>query len=968
MVISFDPSVLVGYYQAKTAQVAAQAGGVKLSGATGSGSSTASTSTHGATQYAPTPPWDASSGAARESTLVQNALSGMPFINQNAAQLDMPGASTDYSSLFALYQGLNTLYGLASQAGATGTSSYQLAQYQKAFASGMTQVTSYVNGLNLDTVRLTQGQVQTSDTVQGVPNQPTTYTTKALHTGSSTDAVDAFQGDVQFNITVQRGKGTPQVIPIDLTQMGDQTRSMSNVVTYINSQLKAAGALTRVSTDRIPGAAQKVTVGSSTYSLPATKDSWALQFTTSPAETVSFSAASTNDAVYLTQTAGTPPDTTANPNATWMTAAQKKAAQTALAGDEVSQLVKFQTDGTMPASDGQPYSTSGRLFANNLPPKVGATHATAVGPDGSVYVLADIDGTTDGQAIKGAQDVALMKYDSAGNMVYTRDLGAGVSATGLSLAVSSSGQVAIAGSVTGSLDAGETMPSASTSDSFVSLYDANGQEVWTQRRGSSGADQANGVAFGNDGTVYVVGQTTGAMTGSTGGTQGGQDEYLMGIATSSKGQPLVKFTNQFGTSGSDSAQSLVVDGGNVYVASTEGGHAVVRSFDTSGTGAPVQTAQRDLGSLGGGNIAGIGVNANGQIVVAGSTFGDNLNAGAVTSSGGGGEDGFVAALDPSLGASISDTVAYYGGTGNDKVTGMAVSGNNVYITGSAGSGDLPGLPKVGTKDGFLASISTVDGSVGYSRRFTAQDAQDAPTSVAVAPGGASILDQLGLPQGVMNAAQSTRLVDNSSVRPGDSFYVKTLEGGTPIKVTIAASDTLDTLKTKIQRAAGFQVNVASTTAGGMRSLSITPFSDTSTIELVSGPDGHDALGALGINAGVIHKTTVNSSGSVVSADGKGQVYGLNLSSSLNLNSTDAINQAKTVLQAAITTIVHAYNDMKVAAMPKSTSAASNTVNPTGAVPSYLTNQISNYTAALNRLTGGSSSSGSGTAGLTSLFG
>jgi len=964
VVISFDPNILLSYYQAKTAQVAASAGGAQLSGGVGTG--TASTSANGSTQYAPTPPWDASSGAARESTLVQNALSGLPFINQNATQLDMPGASSDYSSLFALYQGLNTLYGLADQAGQTGASSYQLTQYQKAFQSGLTQITSYVNGLNLQNIRLTQGQVQTTDSAQGVPNQPTIYTTKALHTGSSTDAVDAFQGNVQFNITVQRGNNAAQVIPIDLSQMGSQTRSMSNVVSFINDQLKAAGALTRVATDRIPGQAQTVTVGSSTYTLPATQDSWALQFTTSAAEKVSFSAASTNDAVYLTQTAGTPPDPSANPNATWMTPAQQKAAQAALTGDEVSQLVKFQTDGTAPPSDGQPYSTSGRVFANNLPSTVGATHATAVGPDGSVYVLADITGTTDGQAIKGTQDVALMKYDSAGNLVYSRDLGAGVSATGLSLAVSSSGQVAIAGGVTGSLDSGETMASPTTSDSFVSLYDANGQEVWTQRTGAAGADQANAVTFGNDGTVYVAGQTNGAMTGQTGGTQGGQDGYLMGITTSAKGAPTIKFTNQFGAAGSDAAQSLVVDGTNVYVASTESGHAVVRSFDTSGTGAPVQTAQRDLGSLGGGNIAGIGVNANGQVVVAGSVFGDNLNAGAVTSTGGGGEDGFVAALDPSLAATGSDTVAYYGGTGNDKVTGMAVSGNNVYITGAAGSGDLPGLPKVGTKDGFLASISTVDGSVGFARRFTAQDAQDAPTSVAVAPGGASILDQLGLPQGTMNAAQSTRLIDNSSVRPGDSFYVKTLEGGTPIKVTIDASDTLDTLKTKIQRAAGYQVNVATTTVNGLRSLSITAFSDTSNVELVSGPAGHDALSALGISAGVIHNTTVDSSGAVVSADGKGQVYGLNLSNDMNLNSKDAITQAQSAIQAAITTVVNAYNDMKQAAMPKSKTPTNN-VNPTGAVPSYLTNQISNYTAALQRLTGGSSS-GSGTASLTSLFG
>ncbi|HEX7760639.1 MAG TPA: hypothetical protein VF459_14120 [Caulobacteraceae bacterium] len=964
MVVSFDPNILISYYQAKTASAGAQAGGATLSGASAGTSTSASkgfVNASGRLQYAPTPPWDVSSGAPRESTLVQNALAGLPFINQNAAQLDMPGASSDYRNLFSLYQGLNSLYGLADQASGATVSSYQLAQYQKAFASGMTQVTSYVNGLDLDTIRLSQGSVGTSTATAGVPNQPTTYVTKTLHSGTSTEAVDAFQGAVQFDITVQRGKNTPIDIPIDLSQMGTQTRSMSNVVSYINSQLSAAGVFTRVATDRIAGAPQVIKVGNSSVTLPATKDSWALQFTTSVAEKVTFSAPTTNDAVYLTQTAGTPPDTTVNPTASYLTPTQAKAAATAAAGDQSSQLVKFQTDGTNPPSDGQAYSTDGRLFANTLASKVVSTQATATGPDGSVYVLANVDGTTDGQSIKGAQDVALQKYDSAGNLVYQRLLGAGVSASGLALSVSSSGQVAVAGSVTGSLSSGETMASPTTTDSFVSLYDANGQEVWTQRRGATAADQANAVAFGNDGTVYVAGQTASAMPGNTGGTQGGTDAYLMGIATSSKGAPVIKFTNQYGTSGADSASKLVVSGTNIYVAGVEGGDAVVRSFDASGAGAPIQTAQRDLGSLQGGNIAGIGVNAEGQVVVGGSTFNNALNAGTVTSAGGGGEDGFAATLSATLAADPADVIAYYGGSGNDKVTGMAVSGDNVWLTGSAGA-DLPGLAAVGKKDGFLVNLNVAAGTTSFARRFTSNDGQDVPTSVAVASGGASILDQLGLPQGVMNAAQSTRLVDNSAVNAGDSFYVKTSQGGNEIKVTIDANDTLDTLATKIQRASGFQVTVTKTTVSGKRELNIAPFSDTSTIELVEGPSGHDALSALGLTPGVVRKTTVNSSGAVVSADGKGAVYGLGLDNSLNLNSKDSIKAAAAALQSAISVLVRAYNDMKVAAMPKSTTPA--TTNPSGQVPTYLTNQLSNYQAALSRLSSGSSSD-SGTA---SLFG
>jgi hypothetical protein len=45
----------------------------------------------------------------------------------------------------------------------------------------------------------------------------------------------------------------------------------------------------------------------------------------------------------------------------------------------------------------------------------------------------------------------------------------------------------------------------------------------------------------------------------------------------------------------------------------------------------------------------------------------------------------------------------------------------------------------------------------------------------------------------------------------------------------------------------------------------------------------------------------------------------------------------------------AYKDLENAAKPPSLTSGSNASGP---VPAYLSNQISNYTAALNRLTGG----------------
>jgi hypothetical protein len=140
----------------------------------------------------------------------------------------------------------------------------------------------------------------------------------------------------------------------------------------------------------------------------------------------------------------------------------------------------------------------GKVFADTLDADVSKVHATVTGTDGSVYVLADVTGAINGQDIKGTQDVALMKYDSAGNLLYTRTLGAADSATGLTLAVSSTGQIAVAGSATGVIDSGNAGVDKTKSDSFVTVFNATGDELWTQRRGAREDDTATAVAFGDD--------------------------------------------------------------------------------------------------------------------------------------------------------------------------------------------------------------------------------------------------------------------------------------------------------------------------------------------------------------------------------------------------------------------------------------------------------------------------------------
>jgi hypothetical protein len=425
------------------------------------------------------------------------------------------------------------------------------------------------------------------------------------------------------------------------------------------------------------------------------------------------------------------------------------------------------------------------------------------------------------------------------------------------------------------------------------------------------------------------------------------------------------FTQTFGTGSADKVKGMVVDGDGLVTASVENGHAVLRRFDIS-SGSPVEVASRDLGDLQGGDISGLALDG-GQLVLAGTTANGALDAGTVTRAASGGADAFALRVGADLNASADDKIAYYGGSGDDRGTALAVSGGQVWIAGVAGT-DLPDQDPVGAQDGFLARLDVDTGAVDWSRRFTATSQKAAPTSIAVAPTGASVLDRLGLPTGELSFDDTQQITAISSLRAGDSFTVST-NGGPPSTVTIASDETLDTLKLKIQRASGYSAKVTVESTSDGRQLSIEPANTHAIIQFGPGKAGFDALEALGIPEGVVRSTTTDA-GKTVPADGKAQIYGLTLESDLNLSDDAQISHALAVLAAAQGSIRNAYKDLVDAATPqsqKNAQAAASSASAGGSVPAYLTNQIANYQAALDRLTGGSTSDTSSDSTL-SLFG
>ncbi len=910
MVISISASLLTSYLDAKV--------GIQT---TSSGASTASSLSPSSVANL-VPPWQSTSTAPKQSALVSQALNGGSFFNPSSAQLTAPSVTNaqDYKNLFALYQGINALQGLANDAGASNLSASQQQAYAKAFSTGMSQLQTYLGQTSFKTLNVAEGTLTASSTTtEGATQETDTYTTGTIFSGAMNDPVPAFQGDVSFSMTLTNTKGVGTPVNFNLDDMGSTPRTMPNVVNYLNSQLAAAGVKTRFKDVDTAAAPHTTTVNGQTVTLSTQPDNWALQIVGTPTEKVSFTAPSTSPAVYVSAASGTA-----------ATPATSTAAATT--GDQTQQLLKFN-----PASD-NPLTT---LTDNTtLQSSVASALATATAPDGSVYVLTNVDGTTSGQTIQGTQDVALMKYDSAGNLLYTRTLGAESSASGYALAVSSDGsQVAVAGSVTGALDANNPGESATSTNSFVTVYNAAGDERWTNTQPSNAGDVATGVAFGSDGAVYVTGNTQAALPG--GGVKvGGQDAYLRGYSSSGK----IAFTDQYGTSGTDTAGGIAVSGASIYVAGAEGGNAVVRQFTIGAGDVATAGTVRNLGSLQGGNVVGVGVNSDGSVVVGGSTHNGDLGGGTVDTAYGGGRAGFVATLSSDLQPSASDSVTYLPTSGDLTASGMTVSGGQVYLTGSLATTPPAGSGLTKTSNGYVAAVDPSTGQVTWSQTFQGTDDKAQPTSVAVSQNGSSVLDQLGLPNAV-NYAQSTLLVDNTSLRPGDSFSVKSGSGAAQ-KITISATDTLQTLQQEIQRATGFNATCTTTTISGETQLKITPANPNASIQLLSGPAGSDALSALGLSPGVITDAATTSTTSKSSSKVN---LGLNLSNTLNLNSAASIKQAQSALALASAKIQNAYQSL---VNPTSSSSSSSTTSTASAASlAYINARTADYQQALLRLTG-----------------
>jgi hypothetical protein len=146
---------------------------------------------------------------------------------------------------------------------------------------------------------------------------------------------------------------------------------------------------------------------------------------------------------------------------------------------------------------------------------------------------------------------------------------------------------------------------------------------------------------------------------------------------------------------------------------------------------------------------------------------------------------------------------------------------------------------------------------------------------------------------------------------------------------------------------GFSVRVEVVSDGQTRRLQIKPPNERSTLEILGGRGGRDALEALGLQEGFVRSTTISDDGKLLPTDGGAPMYSLRLARDLDISGKDGIKTAIDELTFAMTEIRKAYREMNEAANPRL-----KTPEASGPPPAYLQSQLANYQAGLARLTGG----------------
>ncbi|PCI32889.1 MAG: hypothetical protein COB54_05735 [Alphaproteobacteria bacterium] len=875
-------------------------------------------------------PWDLeNNGRTRTLAGKFNAVRGKTnFIDLNSKSVQQT-RDKDERALFALYQALNDLKTIADYAADDTTPSALLARLSTQFRGGISQVQDYVREAELDKLTLLYGEKKPrAQTEIALGKNPRDIMGATLSVTSKTQVMVGLTGTEVFTLNLDKTTTSDDII-MDLSQMTEPL-TLSNLTTFMNQQINAV-TVTNADGNEVKKYQSKFTIED------VGTRKFALKLDTGSGEIVTFSAQATEPALYIT---GAHKDVGFRETETATLTKLRSLSSTVPITEFSTQIAGTDQTNALPPlkdEDGNDIETDEALFQTKA-------NATAVDSQGNVYVVGTTQGDF-GNQINSAedQDVFLRKYDSVGNLMFSRLLGASDTAEAFDVVIDSNDNVYIAGQVNDELISSDVF---SGLDSFVTKYDKSGTELWTHQQDTVAKDQANSLAIDANGDVIVIGSIIGNLNSTT--TAGGSSDIFVTKLSGTDGK--LAASTQIGGTGAEFGEAVTIaSDGNILIASREEGRVIIRKLDA--TNLNTELASYDLGHLGGGTVSDITVDASGNIYVAGTSFNGSLSGGTVTNAHSGSADGFVTKLSDNGNSISADFTYYLGSSGTDTIAGLTVQNGSIYVAGQT-NGALPGATKTGATDGFAAKIDATTGSADFIRQFGGAFGSNGSTSLAFSSTGSSILSKLGLPSGTYDNKQTHDIESQTSARAGDHFFIS-VNGGPAKKITILAGDDYKSLAKRIQKVSYRFITATPVTGKKGQELKIET-KDGSTVEIFSGEGSRDALIKLGLQPTKILSTEElfnigddadDTAGT--DPDNLGGIFALKLLSGFSLRSRQEAKYVSTQLDSALETIKRAYRSLTFD--PVKAKILKDSKLKTGTVPLYLSKQLANYQDGLNRI-------------------
>lgn len=887
------------------------------------------------------------------------------FIDLNSEVVQTAGSNPDRRASFALFQALEHLQALALFASERNTNEASLAALDTAFQRGLGQISEFIDEAELEKLNLSFGERSSSiESKARISGNPTFYSGKVVQTGDLGDPIPGLKGDEKFVIRLRENAESEEedAILVDLSEI-TTSLTLTAVTELINGKIKEIPRLDNAG--NIDRDKDGIPIPKYRTNFRAVRDSngdFFIRISGSSRERVTLQGTSSDPSAYvasnfsfLNRTDQTSTRITRIDNIDgneFVIGSRTDYNSTDIDVSELNRLVAEAEN----ESRNEERDEDDQVEFTPPPDLPIATNGGAIATDrGFVYVVGTTKGDIGGHLGDGEDDVFLTKFDSNGEVIFqkllsTRGEGREGTSQGYAITVDVDGNVIVAGQTTGSVSDRDVLDGR---DSYVVKFTSDGDEVFRYQLDSVADDSAVGLTTNLDGDIFVTGYTQGEIGGLS-NPSGERDSYVLRLSGTA-GEVLD--STQFGTNDTDQPTAITTDfNGNIFVAANENGNTIIRQVDANDLNNIIAT--HNLGDLGGGKISSIGVFED-TLVVGGTTSRDISGGGTATNSRGGGTDGFVSRFDLSGGNISPVKTTYIGSNENDSITSIQlgideqnITVDKIYITGTT-SGSLGTNGKSGITETYFARLDADTGAQEVTQQLGLVESRNESIGAVLSFESEGILGRLGLRAGELTPDQRRDITSQTTVRAGDSFFIS-INGGLRRRITIREGDTLRSLSFRIN-VLGFQEISARASSGRLRIAA----QDDTVIDLISGPDGKDALKGLGIEPGRITATNIlfntnRDRENERPEDTLGGSFGLNLEGGLHIRDKRTARYVATRIEDAISTVQRAYRSLNFDPIAYT---ARNRRNTQGPVPEYLTNQIANYQAALQRLQAGNQAAG-----------